>query len=344
MALSKDPIIMEDLELMKFYQCQQRGTISFKVSSIVDLPYNNADIFISKKKTRLNVKYYNHNLLKYKIYKSIFFKMFSTLFSEKKVNFSRLKALSLIIIEKTLVEQKRLATKLSVKQEDYDELKEEIFLNLDNILNLFLDSDLENSINHCFKEKIYMAPYLKNRISEMTNPYIVENLPKVSLDKLEETKSYMGYYILSLNKVGDNLADIVLTSPFEINEGMKQKYFWISNLFHYFNKYFKDKDKKYNKYFLDNWFAINSVIVYNPLNMKREVYYAKHFDQSFPEVELLKILSIIENKLQIKNFYGGNCDYCESRLFCSVYAFNYPAQSKVMKEKQDFYKETKIII
>ena len=138
--------------------------------------------------------------------------------------------------------------------------------------------------------------------------------------------------------------DIVLTSPFEINEGMKQKYFWLSNLFHYFNKYFKDKDKKYNKYFLDNWFAINSVIVYNPLTMKREVYYAKHFDQSFPEVELLKILSIIENKLQVKHFYGGNCDYCESRLFCSVYAFNYPAQSKVMKEKQDFYKETKIII
>ena len=47
------------------------------------------------------------------------------------------------------------------------------------------------------------------------------------------------------------------------------------------------------KYFLDNWFAINSIIVYNPLTMKRLVYYFKDFDHSFPDIELMKIISII---------------------------------------------------
>ena len=84
----------------------------------------------------------------------------------------------------------------------------------------------------------------------MKNPYIINNLPKIDFNKLSKTNFNMDYHILSLNKIGDNLADIVLMSPFTITEEMKQKYFWISNLFHYFNKQLNEP--KYNKYFLDN--------------------------------------------------------------------------------------------
>ena len=144
----------------------------------------------------------------------------------------------------------------------------------------------------------------------------------------------MDYHILSLNKIGDNLADIILMSPFTIMEEMKQKYFWISNLFHYFNKQLNKAE--YNKYFLDNWFAINSIIVYNPLTMKRLVYYFKDFDHSFPDIELMKIISIIQNKIQVKNFYENNCDYCEARRTCCEYYTSSKNSLNRIKEQKDY--------
>lgn len=327
----KSDITINDINLVKFYKCQQRGMLSMKRTSVFDL---RNEVSGKNEMFRIPNSFVEHDLLKYKIYKSIFFKMFQTLFKEKKVNYSQLKRIAILITEKTITNNKKLASNLTIKQEDYDEVKQHIFNNLENLINLFLDKDLENSFDNCFKIKIKISDYLEKRINEMKNPYIINNLPKIDFNELSETNFNMDYHILSLNKIGDNLADIILMSPFMIAEEMKQKYFWISNLFHYFNKQLNEP--KYNKYFLDNWFAINSIIVYNPLTMKRIVYYFKDFDHSFPDLELMKIISIIQNKIQIKNFYENSCDYCEARRTCCEYYTSSKNSLDRIKEQKDY--------
>ena len=129
----KSDITINDINLMKFYKCQQRGMLSMKKTSVFDL---RNEVSGKGEMFRIPSNFVEYDLLKYKIYKSIFFKMFQTLFKEKKVNYSQLKKIAILITEKTIINNKKLASNLSVKQEDYDEVKQHIFNNLENLINL----------------------------------------------------------------------------------------------------------------------------------------------------------------------------------------------------------------
>ena len=303
-----------DLKLMKYFKCQYRGMISLKRSSIFEMIN---PITKTKKKIRIPFGYANGEILYYRIYKSIFFKMFDELFKTKKVNYSTLKKIGMLIVEKTIIFNKKISTNLAIRQENYDEVKMKAFENLENILNLFLDNDLENSMNNCFTLNINAYDYLSKRIGELKNPYILEKLPKLNMDKLKEANLKISYDILSINKTGDNTASLVLVAPFDINEGMKHRFFWIATLFHYFNKQYDEPE--YNKFFLNGWFVISEIIVYNPLTLKRSTFREIDFSISFSEIEIMRFLIQTFDKIELRNMYSGECEYCECKTICSQY-------------------------
>ena len=73
----KSDVTINDINLMKFYRCQQRGMLSMKKTSVFDL---RNEVSGKSEMFRIPSNFVEYDLLKYKIYKSIFFKMFQTLF------------------------------------------------------------------------------------------------------------------------------------------------------------------------------------------------------------------------------------------------------------------------
>ena len=185
-----------------------------------------------------------------------------------------------------------------VEQPDYDRVRNRLFKNIESLMNLFLDSDLENSIKNLFKEEVNLGSYFTNVLKDFKFNNTSVSLPQIDFERLEKQPYFMFQDILSINKVGDNLLDIVIMTPFDVDDFLNFRYFFICVLFKYFNAH-KVKEE-INDWFVDGWYSVRKIITYNPFKMQRKEFQKTDILNKI-DIDLMKVISIFQQELFFKN-------------------------------------------
>ena len=227
----KQPFKFTDISLLKMNTCLQKGY--FDTHIVMARYYSEANNNTMRRQK--NTHFLSEDELYYKICKLLFFKMFEFLFQEKKINYNQIKKAGILILEKCIEINQKEAIAWEVEQPDYDRVRNRLFKNIDKLMNLFLDSDLENSIKNLFKEEVNLGSYFTEVLKDFKFENTSVALPQIDFERLNNQPYFLVYDILSINKVDDNLLDIVLITPFEVDEFLNFRYFFICVLFKYFN-------------------------------------------------------------------------------------------------------------
>lgn len=305
----KQPFKFTDISLLKMNTCLQKGY--FDTHIVMARYYSEANNNTMRRQK--NTQFLSEDELYYKICKLLFFKMFEFLFQEKKINYNQIKKAGILILEKCIEINQKEAIAWEVEQPDYDRVRNRLFKNIDKLMNLFLDSDLENSIKNLFKEEVNLGNYFTEVLKDFKFQNTSVALPQIDFERLNNQPYFLVYDILSINKVDDNLLDIVLVTPFEIDEFLNFRYFFICVLFKYFNAH-KVKEE-INDWFVDKWYSVRKIITYNPFKMTRKEFQKTDILNKI-DIDLMKIISIFQQELFFKNVNSGHCKFCEHRLAC----------------------------
>lgn len=305
----KQPFTFTDISLLKMNTCLQKGYFSTHV--VMSRYYSEANGITLRRDKK--VEFLSEDELYYKICKLLFFKMFEFLFQEGKINYNQIKKTGILILEKCIEINQKEAKDWEIEQPDYDRVRNRLFKNIEGLMNLFLDSDLENSIKNLFKEEVNLCNYFTKVLDGFKYQNTSVMLPQIDFKRFEENPYFMSYDILSINKVGDNLLDIVLVTPFEVDKFLNFRYFFICILFKYFNRH-KVKEE-INKWFVDGWYSVRKIITYNPFKLKRREFQKTDILNKM-DIDLMKIISIFQQELFFKNVNSGHCKFCEHRLAC----------------------------
>ena len=305
----KQPFKFTDISLLKMNTCLQKGY--FDTHIVMARYYSEANNNTMRRQK--NTQFLSEDELYYKICKLLFFKMFEFLFQEKKINYNQIKKAGILILEKCIEINQKEAIAWEVEQPDYDRVRNRLFKNIDKLMNLFLDSDLENSIKNLFKEEVNLGNYFTEVLKDFKFENTSVALPQIDFERLNNQPYFLVYDILSINKVDDNLLDIVLVTPFEIDEFLNFRYFFICVLFKYFNAH-KLKEE-INDWFVDKWYSVRKIITYNPFKMTRKEFQKTDILNKI-DIDLMKIISIFQQELFFKNVNSGHCKFCEHRLAC----------------------------
>lgn len=305
----KQPFKFTDISLLKMNTCLQKGY--FDTHIVMARYYSEANQNTMRRQK--NTQFLSEDELYYKICKLLFFKMFEFLFQEKKINYNQIKKAGILILEKCIEINQKEAIAWEVEQPDYDRVRNRLFKNIDKLMNLFLDSDLENSIKNLFKEEVNLGNYFTEVLKDFKFENTSVALPQIDFERLNNQPYFLVYDILSINKVDDNLLDIVLVTPFEIDEFLNFRYFFVCVLFKYFNAH-KVKEE-INDWFVDKWYSVRKIITYNPFKMTRKEFQKTDILNKM-DIDLMKIISIFQQELFFKNVNSGHCKFCEHRLAC----------------------------
>ena len=305
----KQPFKFTDISLLKMNTCLQKGY--FDTHVVMARYYSEANNNTMRRQK--NTQFLSEDELYYKICKLLFFKMFEFLFQEKKINYNQIKKAGILILEKCIEINQKEAIAWEVEQPDYDRVRNRLFKNIDKLMNLFLDSDLENSIKNLFKEEVNLGNYFTEVLKDFKFENTSVALPQIDFERLNNQPYFLVYDILSINKVDDNLLDIVLIAPFEVDEFLNFRYFFICVLFKYFNAH-KVKEE-INDWFVDKWYSVRKIITYNPFKMTRKEFQKTDILNKI-DIDLMKIISIFQQELFFKNVNSGHCKFCEHRLAC----------------------------
>lgn len=305
----KQPFKFTDISLLKMNTCLQKGY--FDTHVVMARYYSEANNNTMRRQK--NTQFLSEDELYYKICKLLFFKMFEFLFQEKKINYNQIKKAGILILEKCIEINQKEAIAWEVEQPDYDRVRNRLFKNIDKLMNLFLDSDLENSIKNLFKEEVNLGNYFTEVLKDFKFENTSVALPQIDFERLNNQPYFLVYDILSINKVDDNLLDIVLVTPFEVDEFLNFRYFFICVLFKYFNAH-KVKEE-INDWFVDKWYSVRKIITYNPFKMTRKEFQKTDILNKI-DIDLMKIISIFQQELFFKNVNSGHCKFCEHRLAC----------------------------
>ena len=305
----KQPFKFTDISLLKMNTCLQKGY--FDTHIVMARYYSEANKNTMRRQK--NTQFLSEDELYYKICKLLFFKMFEFLFQEKKINYNQIKKAGILILEKCIEINQKEAIAWEVEQPDYDRVRNRLFKNIDKLMNLFLDSDLENSIKNLFKEEVNLGNYFTEVLKDFKFENTSVALPQIDFERLNNQPYFLVYDILSINKVDDNLLDIVLVTPFEVDEFLNFRYFFICVLFKYFNAH-KVKEE-INDWFVDKWYSVRKIITYNPFKMTRKEFQKTDILNKI-DIDLMKIISIFQQELFFKNVNSGHCKFCEHRLAC----------------------------
>lgn len=305
----KQPFKFTDISLLKMNTCLQKGY--FDTHIVMARYYSEANQNTMRRQK--NTQFLSEDELYYKICKLLFFKMFEFLFQEKKINYNQIKKAGILILEKCIEINQKEAIAWEVEQPDYDRVRNRLFKNIDKLMNLFLDSDLENSIKNLFKEEVNLGNYFTEVLKDFKFQNTSVALPQIDFERLNNQPYFLVYDILSINKVDDNLLDIVLVTPFEVDEFLNFRYFFICVLFKYFNAH-KVKEE-INDWFVDKWYSVRKIITYNPFKMTRKEFQKTDILNKI-DIDLMKIISIFQQELFFKNVNNGHCKFCEHRLAC----------------------------
>ena len=305
----KQPFKFTDISLLKMNTCLQKGY--FDTHIVMARYYSEANQNTMRRQK--NTQFLSEDELYYKICKLLFFKMFEFLFQEKKINYNQIKKAGILILEKCIEINQKEAIAWEVEQPDYDRVRNRLFKNIDKLMNLFLDSDLENSIKNLFKEEVNLGNYFTEVLKDFKFQNTSVALPQIDFERLNNQPYFLVYDILSINKVNDNLLDIVLVTPFEVDEFLNFRYFFVCVLFKYFNAH-KVKEE-INDWFVDKWYSVRKIITYNPFKMTRKEFQKTDILNKI-DIDLMKIISIFQQELFFKNVNSGHCKFCEHRLAC----------------------------
>lgn len=305
----KQPFKFTDISLLKMNTCLQKGY--FDTHIVMARYYSEANQNTMRRQK--NTQFLSEDELYYKICKLLFFKMFEFLFQEKKINYNQIKKAGILILEKCIEINQKEAIAWEVEQPDYDRVRNRLFKNIDKLMNLFLDSDLENSIKNLFKEEVNLGNYFTEVLKDFKFQNTSVALPQIDFERLNNQPYFLVYDILSINKVDDNLLDIVLVTPFEVDEFLNFRYFFVCVLFKYFNAH-KVKEE-INDWFVDKWYSVRKIITYNPFKMTRKEFQKTDILNKI-DIDLMKIISIFQQELFFKNVNSGHCKFCEHRLAC----------------------------
>lgn len=326
-------LLLDEFFLYEYTKCQLRAVL-FSKQNYVGTLYNP----VGKDSNRFRAKKYIHHdeTLEYKILKSIYYKTFE-LIGTKGLNFNNFKELALIIIQKEINAVKKKNVKRN--QTYYDEIQKRIFVNLETHFNLINEYDMSDSIDKFVSLKANLRDYLIYR-EKSINFFRPEKVQSIDWDSVDGSPHFLLNFInIKKDEYG---ISIVMTSPFDIEDDMVHRNFYISFIIQYIYYMYSSKnllatfcnDKKPN---------IDKLIVYYPLKMERKEYRFKDINGIYSETEMISILRVILEKLYTRTYDTSQCRYCENREFCyhRTNAKNSTANQFIF---QDINKKIKTII
>lgn len=156
-----------------------------------------------------------------------------------------------------------------------------------------------------------MREYLTYRESTI-NFIRPEKVVSIDWDKVEGNPLFLLNFI-SIKK-DDYGISIVMTSPFDIDDDMVHRNFYISFIIQYIY-YFYPKEKILEVFGNDKP-NIDKLIVYYPLKLQRKEYRFRDINGIYSEQEMNAILRVILEKLYIRTYDTRQCRHCENNEFC----------------------------
>lgn len=298
-------LLLDEYFLYEYTKCQLRAVLFAKQNYIGTL-LNPVD----KKNSRFRSKRYipHDETLEYKILKNIYYKTFE-LIEKKGLNFKNFKELAFIIIQKEI----NLVKKKNVKrtQNYYDEIQKKILTNIEKHFNLINEFDMSDSIDKFISLKADLREYLIYRENSI-NFFRPEKIQTINWDEIDGSPSFLLNFInLKKDEYG---ISIVMTSPFDIEDNMVHRNFYISFIIQYI--YYMYPKEKLKEFFGTDKPNIDKLIIYYPLKLERKEYRFKDINGIYSELEMISILKVILEKLYIRTYDTSQCKYCENREFC----------------------------
>jgi hypothetical protein len=261
----------------------------------------------TKKFTSTRAKGYIHysESLKYLILKKIYMVTASKLAAGEALTLEDFKKYSAYIIEKEIATNKR---RMDKGVEHYEEIKQKIIQELPEHFELLNIYDFENSIKNAFITKVDLKEYLKKIVSKLRK-HILPSIPSLE----QEGSPLLQMEIMSVNLTKDNL-DIVTTLMMDIDKDYIHRNFLVSILFNYF--YYFMKDEIIN-FFGTEKYTIRSVIIYNPLTLKRTNISFEDIKGTLVEMDLFRILKTFIENYSARTLDTRNCKFCENKRLCT---------------------------
>lgn len=323
--LSIKDILLDEFFLYEYTKCQLRSVLFAKqnyVGTLLDP--------LSKKSSRFKAKRYipHDETLEYKILKTLYYKAFE-LIDNKGLNFGNFKELAIIIIQKEINAVKRKNVKRT--QAYYDNIQKKIFTKLEDHFNLINEFDISNPIDKYITLKANLREYLIYRESTI-NFIRPEKVVSIDWNQIDGNPLFLLNFICI--KKDDFGISIVMTSPFDIEDNMVHRNFYISFIIQYIY-YFYPKDRLF-EYFGDTQPNIDKLIVYYPLKLERKEYKFKDINGVYSEQEMNCMLRVILEKLYTRTYDTSQCKYCENREFCfhRTNAKNHGANTLIFKDEK----------
>lgn len=246
-------------------------------------------------------KYVPYNdMLEYIILKKIYFKAFQFIKNKQKLDLLNFKKIFILIMEKEIELNKK---KLFKTENHYNDIRKKLLKTIEKHFQNILEIDIVDSIFSISKLKINLKDYMKHRYSEINERY-KKNIIKINLEELE--KVFFKIDFINIQKIKQNKFNLIITLPYIINEKMIEKNCIIGTLIR-FSYLFLEKELN---------LKFNQLIVYFPLEIKRQVFDKFDIYNNFQDLDWFKVLSIIKNKLTIKTNNNNYCEFCENSFIC----------------------------
>lgn len=238
--------------------------------------------------------------LQYIILKKIYFKSFEHISRKKSLNLLEFKKIYITILEKEIELNRKKLAKLETH---YNKIRNKLLREVENHYNNILELDIVDSIYKFSSIKIDLIEYLKQRYSEIKEEY-KKNIININFDEMEYITFKQDF--INIQLIQNNKFNLIITLPYKVEEKLINKNCIIGMLLRYC-KIFISKELKMN---------FNELIVYYPLEIKREKYNIYDVYNTFQDLDWIKVLLTIKNKLTITSNDNKNCKYCENSLLC----------------------------
>lgn len=318
--------------LYEFSRCQFRAFSFIKENHILKL----ADLTKGANKSiSYRMKKYkpNEEMFKYIILKKIYYKSFEILLKHEKLTLDLFKNIFITIIEKEIKTYKK---KYHIKKE-FEKFKSELFNEAEDYFLLINEFDANNSVDKFITYKINLKEYLEFKFSKI-NPVYTPNLPIIDWENVNGEP----YFILNLIniKADKNGLTIVMTSPLKVIPEMVHRNFYISFIIEYIYYFYPYNDELKKIFNTTQRININKLIVYYPLEKKREEYTFQQINGVLQAVEIARVLRIYLEKLYTRTNDTSLCYECENNEYCfhRTNAKNKTAR-KFILNSSDNYKE-----
>ena len=296
---------LNEFSLYEFSKCQLRSFLFSKKNLVLKL----ADTSIHANKSKsYKAKMYKPygKTAKYIILKKIYYKTFEILFKRKKITLEDFKNIASVILEKEFI------TFYKNGNDNFEKMKNKIFSELDEHYSIINEFDLSDSIDKFITYKMNIKKYLTFKFSKI-NPIYTPNLPVIDWENV------LGIPYFKLNiiniKLNEKGLSIVITSPLKVIPEMVHRNFLISFVIEYIY-YFYEYNQEIKEKMKNERIDIYKLIVYYPLEKKREEYSFKNINGVMQALELARMIRIYLERLYFRTNDTSLCKQCENNEYC----------------------------